>query len=406
MDVRESASLAIESIRANKFRAFLTVLGIIIAVWALIGVETFISGLNKSVEEQLSVLGAGTFYIQKFPAISSGQEERFRNRKDITLEQVLAVQEKADLLSIVAPMTYTFGITAKYSDKKTNPNILVYGANEFWQVANGYYVEDGRFLTESDVQRRVSNCVLGQDIVEKLFPFEDPIGKEIRLNGKRFHVVGIFEEKGQVFGQSQDNYAVVPITTFEKYFGRRFSVEFAAKAKNADLMNEAIDQVSGILRAARKVPPGKPNDFEILTKDSLLETWNNLTKYAFMGALLIAGMALLVGGIGIMNIMLVSVTERTREIGIRKAVGASRNEILWQFITEAVILSGVGAAMGVILGLLSGNLLGMAISWPTSVPVLSSIAGFCFASLIGLFFGIYPAIKASRLNPIEALRYE
>jgi len=406
MDFRESLFMALDSIRANKFRAFLTTLGIVIGVWAVIGVQTFISGLNHSVEEQLSVLGAGTFYIQKFGALSHGQEEKYRNRKDITYKQVLAVEEKANLVSIVSPMVYSFANTLKYFDKKTNPDVFLYGANEFWMVANAFYVENGRFITAEDVQRRAAVCVLGQDVVEKLFPFEDAIGKEIRLEGKRFLVAGVFEEKGQIFGQSQDNYALIPITTFVKYFGGKRSVEFAANAKDPALMGEAIDQVTGILRAERKVPPGKPNDFEVLTKDSLLETWDNLTGFIFLGALIIAGMALLVGGIGIMNIMLVSVTERTREIGIRKAVGASRGEIMWQFITEAIILSGVGGIIGVAAGVLSGNVLGMAISWPTTVPVAASAVGFLFSSAVGLFFGIYPAVKASRLNPIEALRYE
>lgn len=406
MDIRESAFMALESIRANKFRAFLTMLGIIIGVWAVIGVQTFISGLNHSVEEQLSVLGAGTFYVQKFGALSSGHEEKYRNRKDITYAQVEAVQNKATLVSIVSPTVYSFGNTVKHADKKTNPDVIYYGANEFWQVANSYYVEDGRFLTAQDVHRRSNICALGQDIVEKLFPFSDPIGKEVRLEGRKFIVAGIFEEKGQIFGQSQDNYVVLPITTFEKYFGRKRSVEFAVKANSPELMVDAVDQVTGILRAERKVPPGKENDFEVLTRDSLLETWNNLTQYVFLGALIIAGMALLVGGIGIMNIMLVSVTERTREIGIRKAVGASRGEIMGQFITEAIILSGVGGIIGVIFGVGSGNLIGMVINWPTTLPVVASLVGFLFSSAVGLFFGIYPAVKASKLNPIEALRYE
>lgn len=406
MDIRESTYMALESMRANKFRAFLTMLGIIIGVWAIIGVQTFISGLNRSVEEQLSVLGAGTFYVQKFGALSSPHDDKYRNRKDITFAQVQAVQNKATLVSIVSPTVYSFGNVVKNRDKKTNPDVLFYGANEFWQVANSYYVEDGRFLTAQDVQRRSNVCALGQDVVEKLFPFTDPIGREVRLEGRRFTVTGIFEEKGQVFGQSQDNYVVLPITTFEKYFGKKRSVEFAVKAKNPKEMVAAIDQVTGILRAERKVSPGKENDFEILTRDSLLETWNSITNNVFLGALIIAGMALLAGGIGNMNIMLVSVTERTKEIGIRKAVGATRREILGQFITEAIILCGVGGIIGVIFGVVSGNLVGMLINWPTTLPVVAALVGFLFSSAVGLISGIYPAVKASRLNPIEALRYE
>jgi putative ABC transport system permease protein len=405
MNFRESGIMALESIRANKFRAFLTTLGIIIGVWAVIGVQTFISGLNATVSEQLSDLGAGTFLVQKYPAIRTG-DERYRNRKDITLKQVNVVRDKADLVSLVSPTAYTFGKTIKYYDKKTNPDVFAYGGNELWQMAGGYFVKEGRFITASDVQRRTNACILGLSVVEKLFPFEDAIGKEIRLEGQRLQVVGVFEEEGKTFGQDRDNIIFIPITTFEKIFGKKQELQLSIKARTPELLAESMDQVIGILRAERKVPPGKPNDFEILTKESLMETWANLTRYVFLGAILIAGMSLLVGGIGIMNIMLVSVTERTREIGIRKAIGASRLEILWQFITEAIILSGVGGVVGIIFGVLSGILLGVAIGWPTTIPVLAATVGFVFSSAVGLFFGIYPAVKASQLNPIEALRYE
>jgi putative ABC transport system permease protein len=405
MELREGFWMALESIRANKFRSFLTTLGIIIGVWAVIGMQTFISGLNHKVEKDLSVLGAGTFYVQKFPAIVTNFE-KYRNRKDITLEQVQAVEERATLIAQISPSVYNWGVTVRYRDKKTNPDVIVYGGNEFWPLVSGFFVEEGRFFTRSDVDHRAAVCVLGQAIAEKLFPFEDPLGKEILLEGHRVTVIGIFEEKGSMFGQSQDNLAVIPITTFQKFFGKRQSIEFAARAKDPALMAEAIDQVVGILRTVRKVPPGAPNDFEVLTKDSLMETWRNLTKYVFLGAIIIAGMSLLVGGIGIMNIMLVSVTERTREIGIRKAVGARRSDILGQFITEAIILSSVGGLIGIVVGIASGILLGLAINWPTVIPAGAAVVGFFFSVAVGLFFGIYPAAKASNLNPIEALRYE
>ena len=405
MNIRESAWMAFDSIRANKFRAFLTTLGVIIGVWAVISMQTFISGLNSTVEENLSVLGAGTFYVQKYPAIMVNMD-KYRNRKDITLDQVNAVKERATLVGQISPTVYTFGKAIRHKEKKTNPDVIVYGGNELWALVNNYFVSEGRFFTATDVQHRAPVCVLGQAVVEKLFPFRDPIGQEVGIENHRARVIGVFEEKGQMFGQNQDNIVALPITTFQKFFGKRQSVEFAVKAKDPRRIDETIDQVVGILRTVRKVPPDKPNDFEILTKDSLMETWKNLTRYVFLGALLIAGMSLLVGGIGIMNIMLVSVTERTREIGIRKAVGANRLDILWQFITEAVILSGVGGIIGVLAGLLSGKALGLLIHWPTIIPVGAAVVGFLFASAVGLFFGIYPAVKASKLNPIEALRYE
>lgn len=406
MNFRESGFMALESIRANKVRAFLTILGIIIGVWAVIGVQTIISGLNSTVNKQLSEIGAGTFYIQKHPAIHTGDFEKYRNRKDITLKQVNAVKNKADLISIVSPTTYTFGNTVKYYEKKTNPDVFAYGGNEFWQLASGYFVKEGRFVTASDVQRRANVCVLGLSVVEKLFPFEKAVGKEIRLEGQRLQVTGVFEEEGKTFGQDQDNIIFIPVTTFEKIFGKKRELQLAIKTKKPELLDESMDQVIGILRTERKVPPGKPNDFEIITRESLMETWANLTRYVFLGAIVIAGMSLLVGGIGIMNIMLVSVTERTREIGIRKAIGASRLEILWQFITEAIILSGVGGVIGIIFGISSGIIFDLAVGWPTTIPVIAATVGFVFSSAVGLFFGIYPAVKASQLHPIEALRYE
>ncbi len=406
MDLRESLWMALESIRANKIRAILTTIGIVFGVLAIIAMQTLVKGFDSRVGKQLSMIGSGTFYVQKYPAIQTGSMERYRNRKDITMREVAAIEKRARLVKMLTPDVSQFGVTVKFRNKHTNPSVLVYGGNEFWALVNGYNLKEGRFITRDDVKSTRDVCILGMDVVDKLFPFEDPIGKRVLVNGHKMRVLGIFEEKGKFFGFSSDNVVFVPITTFFKYFGSHRSIGIALLADRPELIAPAIDEVTGILRSVRKVPPGKPNDFEIVTRESLMETWGRISGYISIVATAIAAMSLIVGGIGIMNIMLVSVTERTREIGIRKALGAKRRDILWQFIVEAVILSEVGGILGVILGVFGGKLLGLALKLPSAVPVWAVLVGIGFSSLVGLFFGIFPASKAARLHPIEALRYE
>jgi putative ABC transport system permease protein len=294
----------------------------------------------------------------------------------------------------------------RYKREKTNPDVFLLGTDENWAATNAFFVENGRFLTPVDLQYRRPVCTLGLTIVEKLFPFEDPLDKEVLIDGNRFTVVGIMEEKGTFFGQNRDNLAFIPISTFEKLYGEKRSLQIGIKARTPEILEEAMDEVIGILRVERGVPPGAPNDFEIMTRDSLMDSWRNLTSIVFAAALGICLISLLVGGIGVMNIMLVSVTERTREIGLRKAVGARRRDILLQFIAEAVVICEIGGLIGVLIGLGVGKLIGAVTSLPVAVPIWSIIVGLGFVSIVGLFFGIYPAAKAARLRPIDALGYE
>ncbi|GBD95123.1 macrolide export ATP-binding/permease protein MacB [bacterium BMS3Abin05] len=406
MDLHESLWMAIESIRTNKARAILTTIGIVFGVLAIIAMQTLVQGFNTKVGKELSIIGSSTFYVQKYPAIRTGHMQKYRNRKNITMKEVNAIEARATLLKLVSPDDDQFGITVKYRDRHTNPMVMAKGGNEFWALVSGYMLKEGRFITHDDVRGNRNVVILGMDVVDKLFPFEDPLGKSVLMNGHKMRVIGVFEEKGKIFGFSQDNVIFMPITTFFRYFGTRRSISIAMQADRPQLIPAAIDQVTGILRAVRKVPPGKPNDFEIVTRESLLDTWNKISSYISIVATAIAAMSLLVGGIGIMNIMLVTVTERTREIGIRKAIGAKRKDILWQFIVEAVILSEIGGIIGVILGVGGGKILGIALRMPSAVPIWAVLLAIGFSSLIGLFFGIYPASKAAKLNPIEALRYE
>jgi putative ABC transport system permease protein len=235
---------------------------------------------------------------------------------------------------------------------------------------------------------------------------EDPLEKEIRIEGKRFFIVGILEEKGKIFGESLDNTVIIPISTFQKNFGMRWrSVNIMAQAREGQ-KNQAIDEIRNVMRRRRKVPPDKPDDFAINSSDALMDAYNKLTGAAFLVMIGVSSLSLLVGGIGIMNIMLVSVTERTREIGIRKAVGARYRDILWQFLIEAMTVSGLGGVLGIILGFAIAKLISIASNLPATIPIWSIVLGFGFSSAVGIFFGLYPATKAARLDPVEALRYE
>lgn len=407
MEIKESFVIAMKALKTNKMRAVLTTLGIVIGVMTVIGMMTIIRGINATVEKQFEQIGTNTFYIQKYPAMRAGRmSEKYRNRKDITIEQAMAIKERGRQISRVSPELFKWGERVRYQSEKTNADVVVYGASVDWQVSNGRYIESGRFIKEFDVRSSRKVCLIGLDIKEKLFPFSDPLGKFIKMGPGKFQIIGLLEEKGSIFGQSQDNIIVIPYTTFHRIFGKEWHITIAVQAKDPRHLFSAMDEVIGILRVERKVPPGKENDFEIITRDSLSDSWKELTGVVFAASVGIAMISLLVGGIGIMNIMLVSVTERTREIGIRKSIGARKKDILWQFIVEAIVLAGVGGVIGVLFGIGLGGLIGALTPLPAAVPIWAVFVGLGFSSAVGLFFGIYPASKAAGLDPIIALRHE
>ena len=406
MNLGESFHMAITAIMANKMRSSLTLLGIIIGVMTIIAMQSLISGLKNSVHEQLNRLGSNVFQIQKMPALGRHDQEEFRNRKDLTIEHANAVRRLVTAADKVGAEVWNFGREIRYQDKKTNPNIVVAGGTPEFLENNGYTLSDGRFLTEQDVDFNRRVVILGVEPANTLFPYEDPIGKDVKIEGERFRVIGVLEEIGNFLGGSRDNRIIIPITRFELLYGSERSINITVKAKSDALVQTAMDQTIGVLRSMRNVPPGGENDFEIWTNDQMMNFFDELTRVVRIVAIGIASIALLVASVGIMNIMLVSVTERTREIGIRKSIGAKRSDILWQFLIEAIVLCEIGGVIGIALGVGIGKLVEAVAPVPTDVPLLWVLLAVVICSAIGLVFGVFPATKAANMDPIEALRYE
>lgn len=406
--LKESFRMAVDALRDNKLRSILTLLGIAIGVFSVIGVMTAIRTMESSITSGLNVFGTNTFMIQKYPAIQIGPHSRgkYRNRKNITYSQFEDLKEKAVLPKLVTVIDGTGGKSIRYKDEKTK-GVYLYGGGVGSLRTLNAFIDDGRDLTQQDVDHYRRVVILGMDAVDQLFPFEDPMGKTISVDGLDFDVIGVLERMGELFGQSQDNYILIPMTNYlQRFADRRTSLAITIEAQSAELYDKTMDEAIGVLRAIRKVEPGAENDFEVSSNAELIETFSSFTAVVKLFALAVSVIALVVAGIGIMNIMLVSVTERIKEIGIRKAIGATRRDILIQFLAEAVFLSQFGGIVGVLLGLAGGNLVAMLLNVPAKIPFDWVIIGLVVCSVIGIGFGIYPAYKAAKLDPIDALRYE
>ena len=409
--LKEIIQMALSSIKTHKLRSFLTLLGIMIGVMTVIGMVAIIQGLNRSVIGELESIGSDLIFVGKHEPIQMGhRSEEERKRKDLTLEDAMAIERECSLVKAVAvDITADFwqSIPIKYQNIKSLDSIIL-GMNEkFPQVLSVYLPEEGRFLIESDITHSTKVCVLGSELNETLFPHTNALGKDIRIGPEEFTVVGVLEKRGSIFGQSQDNFVGIPITTLMKYYPHQLSdIEITAAPKKHGYMEETIDQITNVLRKRRKVGFGKPNDFIISTQGTFVDLYNQITGAVYMVMIVISSIGLLVGGIGVMNIMLVAVKERTREIGIRKAIGARSADILKQFLIEAIFLTGTGGALGVIIGFAIAFLVRAATPLPASVTSWSIVLGLFVSISVGLFFGIFPARKAASLDPIVCLRYE
>jgi putative ABC transport system permease protein len=408
----EIVDMAVDSLRANKLRSFLTLIGIMIGVLSVIGMVSVMQGLNRSFLSNLEAVGTDLISVKKFsPGIFDDEStEEERQRKDLTFEDAEAIEKECSLVKAVAvalPARIFEPISIKYQNIKSEESIIL-GMNAQWpRVFKIYAPQEGRFLTPFDIQHRTKSCVLGAEVSEILFPHVQAVGKEIRIGPAKFTVVGILEKRGSLFENNQDNLVGIPITTLMKYFPYDFAdIEIVTTPNRPGYIQETIDQIVNVLRKRRGVPFDKPNDFVVLTQDTLIDLFNQVTGAVFFVLIAIASISLLVGGIGVMNIMLVSVKERTREIGLRKAIGARSSDILKQFLIEAVFLTGTGGIMGILIGFAVAFIIQKVTPLPATVTLWSVSLGFFVSVAVGLFFGIFPARKAAHLDPIVSLRYE
>ena len=399
----------------NKLRSILTLVGIVAGVASIIAVMTALSVVQGTIEQEMSVLGSQTFQVQKWPAGGfNSPEERRRamRRPPLTVSQADAIRDRVESVDLVGSELWDFGYVVEYKGTSTNPNVSICGGTPEYAPNNTHYVGQGRNISQMDVRSGRNVAIIGHAIAGKLFPFADPVGKQIRLDGRKYEVVGVFDEKKSAFGSNFDNYVLIPITTFLDIYGMvnrdgfDRSVNITVRAKTPELVEDAIAQTRQVLRQIRNLGPGEADNFDFYNSESLIMEFNKMSAGVKLAAFAIGIIALIVAGIGIMNIMLVAVTERTKEIGIRKALGARSRTILTQFLLESVILCNIGGVVGVLIGFGLGNLVSVFTHFPARVPLEWAVIGLLFCSAVGVGFGMLPAIRASRLNPIDALRYE
>ena len=407
MPLREAFKLALQSLWGNKMRTILTLIGVVMGVASVIMVITMVNGANRYVATKLSGYGADVFQVSRMPSVIFSAQDYFRyqKRKILRIEDYDAVRELCtDCSDMGAALDKSTNV---FYNGHSSDNTDVRGYTWTMLSLNNIDIATGRGFTPSDEEHGTHDAIVGYDIVDNILGPGDPIGKEIRVDGIPYTIVGVGERQGKTLGQSQDNWVAVPITTYQQIYGYNDSVSiFARVAGGAQVMERAEDQVRVLMRTRRHDAPGSPDDFEIQTNDTFLDIWKQISSLFASVVLGLASIALVVGGVVIMNIMLVSVTERTREIGVRKALGAKQRDVLMQFLIESGLMATLGGAIGVLCGILVGKLITIVIGFPTSVPLWAVFLGLFLAGSVGVFFGVYPASKAAKLDPVVALRAE
>ena len=407
MPLREAFKLALQSLWANKMRTILTLIGVVMGVASVIMVITLVNGANRYVATKLTGYGADVFTVSRQARVIFSAQDYFRyqRRKIIRFEDYEWVRDNCAACSEVgAALSKSTNVVA--SGHSSN-NTDVRGYTWTMLALENINIALGRGFTPADVEHATHDAIVGYDIVDNLLGEGDPIGKEIRVDGIPYTIVGVGERQGKTLGQSQDNWVAVPISTYQQIYGYNDSIDIYARAVGgAKAMEQAEDQVRMLMRTRRHDAPGTPDDFEVTTNDTFLDIWKQITSLFASVVLGLASISLVVGGVVIMNIMLVSVTERTREIGVRKALGAKQRDVLLQFLIESATMAVTGGAIGVLCGILAGKLITIVIGFPTSAPVWAIFLGLFLAASVGIFFGVYPASKAAKLDPVVALRAE
>src|SRR6516162_5560483 len=407
MKLIEAFKLALQSLWANKLRSILTLIGVVMGVASVIMVITLVNGANRYVSTKLSGYGADVFTVTKMSSVIFTPEEyfKFQKRKILRIDDYYAIRDACTECSEVGALLNK-STNVVYNGKSSN-NTGVRGYTWTMLSLNNVDIAVGRGFTPADDEHATKNVIVGYDIVDNLLPDGDPIGKEIRVDGIPYTIIGVGDRQGKTLGQSQDNWVAIPITTYQQIYGYNDSVNIYARASGgAAVMEKAKDEARVIMRSRRHNAPGQPDDFELETNDTFLDIANQLLGVFAWVVLGLGSIALVVGGVVIMNIMLVSVTERTREIGVRKALGAKQRDVLMQFLIESASLASVGGIFGILGGVLVGKLITVFVGFPTAVPIWAIFLGLFLAGSVGIFFGVYPASKAARLDPVVALRAE
>jgi len=406
MTMGEAIRIAVASLWSHKLRSALTLLGVVIGVMSVIAVVSLVNGLNRYVAEKIFNLGADVFMVNRSPSIitSIDQWEAAQKRRKFHFDDYEAIRDDCRSCVAVAANTGKIGQVKYGTDYLSDTNIIGF-THEMPEVMSRELAE-GRYFTRLDVARSAPVCVVGYDVVDKLLPGSDPIGKEIHVDTGDCEIIGVAKKRGSVMGQSQDNWVILPLTTYQAMYARDDSLRLWVKAAGTQALDPTMDEVRQILRGRRHVAYNDPDDFAMETNASFLSLWGSISGTFFGVMIGIASIALIVGGIVIMNIMLVSVTERTREIGLRKSLGARQSDIRMQFLIESSTLAAIGGAFGVAMGILLAKIVTWTTALPSSVQLWSVLMGLLMATSVGLFFGVYPATKAARLDPVVALRSE